>query len=386
MKKSEFPTNRILWFLTFVCALAVANLYYDQVLLTKIIIKFNVSAAQGGALITVIQVGYTLGLLLIVPLGDKFDRKKLVVASMCLAAGWLVAMTLTNSFFILKIFGFLLGLSTVSAQLLIPFVAANANKSNTGEVTGKLLLGVFLGVLIGRVLGGWLGQIFSWRIIHWMVSLLLIICAILVSVIVPIDKTEKQKSYAQILKSLPQLIRKEFVVRETMIFGAAAFAAFNIFWVPLTFILTNSPYHFDSGVVGTFGLIGIAGAFAAGFSGRLADRPNSKKWNIVALGVMLFSFILLKFTWSNLFGLIIVTFLLDIGSRMNMTLNQGRIYHLAPKLHSRLNSLYMVSYYFGGSLGSWLGSFAYQNWGVMGLTAIATVILALSILYAFLKK
>ncbi|MFT8372577.1 MAG: MFS transporter [Liquorilactobacillus satsumensis] len=385
MIESEFPANKILHFLTIVCALAVANLYYDQVLLVKIIAQFNASPSQGGALITTMQIGYTLGLLLLVPLGDRFKRKQLVLASLFLSALWLLLMTLTSSFLILKICGFLLGFSTVAAQLLIPFVASNSAKLKRGQVTVQLLFGVFIGVLLGRVLGGWLGQLFSWEMIHWIIASVLIICATLLAVILPNDRTEKQQSYLKILQSLPQLLQQEPVIRETMLFGAVAFATFNIIWVPLTFILSSAPYHFASGLIGTFGLIGIAGAFAAGFSGKLADQPHARNWNLVALSVMLFAFLLLKIVWSNLIGLMLVIFLLDVGSRMNMTLNQGRIYHLAPRFHSRLNSLYMVSYYFGGSVGSWMGTYIYQSWKVAGIAISGAVILLLSISYAFFK-
>lgn len=385
MNTRKFPSRLILNILTTLCALAVANLYYDQVLIVDIIKHFNVSTSQGGSLITNIQLGYTLGLLLIVPLGDRFNRKMLIVGSLFSSAIFFSAMALSPNFFVMKTFGFLLGISTVSAQLVIPFVASNSNESNKGQLTSRLLLGVFLGVLIGRVFGGMLGQYFDWRIIHLMVSLTLLIGSIIMITILPKDSTSKQSSYISILKSLPKIVKNQPLLRETMIFGFSAFATFNIFWVPLTFILVKNPYNFETSMVGLFGLIGVLGSFAAEFSGKLADSNNARKWNIVALFTMLCSFLLMSVAWQNIIGLITVTLILDIGSRMNMTLNQGRIYHLDAKLHSRLNSLYMVTYYLGGSLGSIIGTHAYQDFGVQGLVVSSTLILSTTIGYALFK-
>ncbi|MDG9734450.1 MFS transporter [Leuconostoc pseudomesenteroides] len=386
MNEKQFPSKIILNILTVLCALAVANLYYDQVLIVHIIKYFNVSTSQGGSLITNIQIGYTLGLLLIVPLGDRFNRKTLIVTSLVSSAIFFSAMAFSPNFFIMKVFGLFMGFSTVSAQLVIPFVSSNSNTPNKGKLTSKLLFGVFLGVLIGRVISGLLGQYLDWQMIHLIISFILLIGAIFTVVILPRDSTNKQSTYIAILKSLPEIVKDQPVLRETMVFGFAAFATFNIFWVPLTFILVRHPYNFDTGIVGLFGLIGVLGSLAAGFSGKLADSSNARNWNTVALFTMIFSFLLLSFTWQNIIGIIIVTLILDVGSRMNMTLNQGRIYHLDVKLHSRLNSLYMVTYYLGGSLGSIIGTRAYQNFGIKGLVVSSISILSATISYSLFKS
>ncbi|QWU14067.1 Predicted arabinose efflux permease, MFS family [Paenibacillus sophorae] len=379
-KLKVFPVT-LQWLLTAICALAVANLYYDQVLLSDIANSYHVPQNASGLLFTMMQVGYTLGLLFIVPLGDRFDRRKLIVASLLLSAFWLAVMTIAPSYSLLLVAALGLGLSTVAAQLIIPYVSSNMDSEKKGAVTGRLLTGVFLGVLVGRVAGGWIGQMFDWRTVHWLAAGILLLSAVYVFVKLPEDSAKKQDSYTKIMLSMIPLLREEPVLRETIFFGAAAFAAFNVFWVPLSFILSGAPYHFGNGVAGSFGIIGIAGALAAGFAGRLSDGIHARGWNVAALLTMLFSFVLLGMGWYHLSVLIAVTFVLDVGSRMNMTLNQGRISRLNPGHHSRLNSLYMVGYYLGGSFGSWVGTAAYHYGQVSGMIVVGCLLLTLPVVF-----
>jgi predicted MFS family arabinose efflux permease len=372
--------------LALTCAAAVANLFYDQVLLSDIVKQFSIQTSEAGLLLSVIQVGYTLGLLFVVPLGDRFNRRILILSSLLLSAVWLVLMTWVSSFLLLLVVGFLLGFSTISAQMIIPFVASNTLLEQRGKLIGHLLTGIFMGVLVGRVFGGWIGQLFGWHAVHWTAAFVLICIASYLYWRLPEDRAPKQASYKETIGSLLPLLKKEPVLRETLVLGSTAFAAFNIFWVPLALLLNGEPYHFGSGMTGTFGFVGIAGALAAGFAGRLSNRPNVRNWNITALLVMVLSFVLLGFGWRTLPLLILVTFTLDVGSRMNMSLNQGRLYHLDPGKHSRLNALFMVGYYLGGSVGSWIGSQAYHLVGVEGMVISGCAFLLLAVLYEFVKS
>lgn len=250
-----------------------------------------------------------------------------------------------------------------------------------GIIVGHLLTGVFLGVLLGRVLGGVLGQLIGWRGVHEFAAIVLLIFAVYLFYSLPNDNVKKESSYKNIILSLPPLLKKEKVLRETIVFGAAAFCAFNIFWVSLSFILEGSPYSYGSSIVGLFGFLGIAGALAAGFSGKLTNSKKVSLWNLFALAIMFVSFLILGVGWSKLIIIILVTFTLDVGSRMNMSLNQGRIYKLSLQNHSRLNSLYMVGYYLGGSLGSWISTSVYHSFGVIGITIASCSVLSLACVY-----
>lgn len=384
-KKQDFsPVLQLILAVT--CSAAVANLFYDQVLLSSIIKDFSVRPSEAGLLLSVIQVGYTLGLLFVVPLGDRFNRRNLILGSIVLSAFWLVLMTWVSNFYSLLVVGFLLGFSTVSAQIIVPFVASNAMEKQRGKLVGKLLTGIFMGVLVGRVFGGWIGQLFNWDVAHWTATFILLCLAGYLKWKLPEDRAPKKASYKEIIGSLLPLIKQEPVLRETLILGSTAFAAFNIFWVPLTLLLNGEPYYFASGMTGTFGFIGMAGTLAAGFVGKLSNSAGVRYWNMIAIIMMLVSFVLLGLGWRSLFLLIFVTFLLDVGSRMNMTLNQGRLYQLDPGKHSRLNALFMVSYYLGGSFGSSIGSLAYHLGGVKGMVIGGCACIGLAIVYLFIKN
>lgn len=384
--KSKNFSNRLLFILSIICAIIVANLYYDQVLLTNISKDFMVPASSSGKLITAIQIGYTLGLLFIVPLGDRYSRKNLITLSITCSSVLLYLMTLVPTFNLIVAVGFFMGLASVSAQLIIPFVSSNLSSEKRGVIVGHLLTGVFLGVLLGRVLGGVIGQMFGWRAVHEIASIVLLIFATYLYYALPKDNVKKENSYKNIILSLPPLLKKEKILRETIVFGAAAFCAFNIFWVSLSFILEGSPYNYGSAVVGLFGFLGIAGALAAGFTGKLTNSKHVSLWNIFALAVMFISFMLLGIGWSKLIIIVLVTFTLDVGSRMNMSLNQGRIYKLNPQNHSRLNSLYMVGYYLGGSLGSWISTSVYHSYNVFGITITSCSVLLLAYIYYLLTN
>lgn len=374
-------SNKLLLILSIICAIIVANLYYDQVLLTNISNDFFIPASSSGKLVTAIQMGYTMGLLFIVPLGDRYSRKLLVILSIICSAILLYLMTLVSTFNLIVIVGFFMGISSVSAQLIIPFVSSNISSEKRGIIVGHLLTGVFLGVLLGRVLGGVLGQLIGWRGVHEFAAIVLLIFSAYLFYSLPKDNVEKESSYKNIILSLPPLLKKEKVLRETIVFGAAAFCAFNIFWVSLSFILESSPYNYGSAIVGLFGFLGIAGALAAGFSGKLTNSKKVSLWNLFALAIMFISFLILGIGWSKLIIIILVTFTLDVGSRMNMSLNQGRIYKLSLQNHSRLNSLYMVGYYLGGSLGSWISTSVYHSFGVIGITIASCSVLLIACVY-----
>ena len=377
-------SKKLLVVLTIICTIVIANLYYDQVLLTTISNDFFVPISASGILITAIQLGYTVGLLFIVPLGDRYSRRLLIILSIVCSAVLLFLMTLVSTFNLMVIMGLLMGLCSISAQLIIPFVSSNISSEKRGVIVGHLLTGVFLGVLLGRVLGGVIGQLLGWRAVHEVAAIILLIFAGYLFYALPKDNIKKENSYKNIILSLAPLLKREKVLRETIVFGAAAFCAFNIFWVSLSLILENYPYHYGSAMVGFFGFLGIAGAVAAGFTGKLTNSKNAGLWNIFALTIMFISFLVLGIGWDNLVILIFITFTLDVGSRMNMSLNQGRIYKLNPQNHSRLNSLYMVGYYLGGSLGSWIGTYVYHPFGVQGITLVSCIVLLLAYSYYFI--
>jgi predicted MFS family arabinose efflux permease len=243
--------------------------------------------------------------------------------------------------------------------------------------------GLLIGVLLARVVSGFIGAHLGWRAMYWIAAVMMLALIPVLHLLLPREQPRPRISYPELLRSLWELIRKEPVLRETSIFGALVFGAFSVFWVTLVFFLATPPYHYGSDVAGLFGLAGIAGALAASFVGRLSDRINARIITGVMLMVTMIAFILFWLFGHSLWGLIIGVILLDLGTQGTHISNQTRIYRLNPTARSRLNTVYMVSYFIGGSLGSLLGAYGWSiaRWNGVCAVGILMLIAAL-VVYA----
>jgi predicted MFS family arabinose efflux permease len=372
--------RRLVWIMAVACAFSVANLYYVQPLLSDMSKGFGVSAAQIGLVATIGQVGYACGLLLIVPLGDKYNQRTIIVSTLAIVTVSLVIMAVAPTFFLLVIASFLVGLTTVVPQLIIPYAANLASDGERGRVVGTVMSGLLIGILLARTVSGYIGAVFGWRQAYWMAAILMILLAVVLRFALPNDTARKKgMSYPSLMKSLWDLIRREPVLRETSLFGALTFGTFSAFWVTLSFLLATPPYHFGSEVAGLFGLVGVAGALAASFVGKFADRSDARYANGAMMLVTLVSFVLMWLAGQWLIGLIIGVILLDLGAQGNQVANQTRVYSLNGEARNRLNTVYMFLYFVGGSLGSLLGTYGWSlgHWNGVGVVGCGLMIVAL---------
>jgi predicted MFS family arabinose efflux permease len=375
-----------IWLMALVAGMAAANLYYIQPLLPEVARSFSVSSGQIGLVATLIQIGYAGGLLFIVPLGDSYNRRSLIIGALLASMVALIAVAVSPDFIWLVVAGILLGITTIVAQLVTPYAASLAAPENRGRVLGTVLTGLFLGILLARTVSGWVGTALGWRSMYWIAAASMLLMAVLVRVILPADRTTKERlSYPQLLASLWKLLSTEPVVRESSLYGGLGFAAFNAFWVTLAFFLATPPYHFGPAIAGTFGLVGAIGTIAANFVGRIADRGNTRLVNGAALGVMLLSFLILWLTGQVLVGLIIGVIVLDMGSRANMTLNQANVYSVRPESRNRINAIFMVCYYLGGALGSLFGTIGWNLARWNGVNGVACALLLIALIFYFLR-
>ncbi|HCI80608.1 MAG TPA: MFS transporter [Ktedonobacter sp.] len=370
---------RLVWVLAISCAISVANLYYIQPLLADIKLSFGASEAAVGIVATLTQVGYALGLLLIIPLGDAFNRRSLTVIMLGIVTISLIATALAPTLLFLAIASFVLGFTTVVPQILIPFAATLAHPQERGRVVGIVMSGLLIGILLARTLSGFVAAHFGWRAIYWVAAAMMIALLFVLRFMLPTEEPHEHLSYAHLLRSMWGLIRTEPILRETSLFGGLVFGAFSAFWVTLVFFLGTPPYHFGSEVAGLFGLVGVAGALAASVVGKLSDRIQPRNITSITLTIALLSFVLLWLIGHFLWGLIIGVILLDLGTQGTQITNQTRIYSLKAELRSRLNTVYMVSYFIGGSLGSLLGAYAWNiaHWNGVCLVGCILILLAL---------
>ena len=379
--------RRLVWIMAIACGVSVANLYYSQPLLADMQHTFHVTASQIGFIATLGQLGYAAGLLFLVPLGDAYNRRTLIVLLLGLVTLALVGMALAPNLPLLGLASFAVGVTTVVPQVIIPFAASLSPVQERGRNVGTIMSGLLIGILLGRTASGIIGSATGWRSVFWIAAGLMVLLACALRLVLPAEHQRERLSYPGLFVSMGNLIRTQPALRESSMFGALAFGAFSAFWVTLAFYISTPPYHYGSAVAGLFSLVGVAGALAATFVGKLSDRVQPRKMIGVMLGIILLSFIVMWLTGQWLISLIIGVILLDLGTQGNQVSNQARIYSLPTGAPSRVNTAYMVTYFVGGSLGSAIGTYAWSiaGWNGVCASGIFLMIIALGI-YTFNRK
>ncbi len=364
--------------------LIVANLYYVQPLLDLVRASFGATQREVGFIATLTQLGYGAGMLLLVPLGDRYERRRLIVGMTFAVALALVAVTLAPTLPLLGLASFALGLTTMVPQLIVPFAAGLARPRARGRVVGTVMSGLLVGILLSRTLSGIVGAHLGWRAMYVIAAGLMLVVAVLLRLLLPRQEAEAKVPFGVLFRSLLTLVRDEPVLRRHAILGALTFAAFSVFWTTLAFHLATPPHHYGSEVVGAFGVVGVVGALAAPLVGRYSDAYPPRVVNGAAVAIVLVAFFVFYAAGGSLVGLGVGVVLLDLGAQSNHISNQTRIFGLDPPRRNRLNTVYMTSYFGGGALGSWLGAEAWSGAGWAGVTALgaALSIAALVVLYA----
>ena len=372
--------QKMVWILSVACAMSVANLYYNQPLLADIAHTFSVSESAVGFIATLAQLGYAAGLLFLVPLGDSFDRRNLITLTLIAVTFSLLAVALAPSIGVLAIASFAVGATTIAPQIIVPFAASLAHPLQRGRIVGTVMSGLLIGILLARTVSGFVGAHLGWRAMYWIAATMMVVLTITLRVLLPKETPRAGMSYLHLLRSLWGLLRTEPVVRETSVFGALVFAAFSVFWVSLVFFLGTPPYHYGSEVAGLFGLVGVVGALAASNVGKLADSLDPRIITGVMIIIALAAFLVFWLFGQMLWGLIIGVILLDLGTQGAHISNQTRVFSLNAAARSRLNTIYMVSYFIGGSLGSLLGAYEWSVWRWNGVCAVGTILLVAALL------
>ncbi|AHG19169.1 transporter [Chania multitudinisentens RB-25] len=360
--------------------LAVASNYYAQPLLETIAQSFNLSVNQAGFIVTAAQLGYAVGLLFLVPLGDMFERRGLIVFMTLLAAGGML-ITATSSTLLLMIIGTALtGLFSVVAQLLVPLAATLARPEKRGKTVGIIMSGLLLGILLARTVAGALAALGGWRTIYWVASVLMILMALVLWRALPRYKQHSGLNYPQLLQSIFSLFYFTPLLRTRAIIGALSFANFSILWTSMAFLLASPPFNYSEGVIGLFGLVGAAGALAASRAGHLADKGKAGLTTSAGLLLLLLSWVPIALAKHSLWALIIGVLVLDLAVQAVHVTNQSVIYRIMPEARNRLTAGYMTSYFIGGAVGSVLSATAYQHAGWNGVAIIGGVLCLLNLL------
>jgi len=366
--------------LALAAAATVANLYYIQPLLPEVARAFGATPRAIGWVPVSTQVGYALGLLLFIPLGDAVERRRLILALVGASAAALAATAAAPGPGWLAATSFLVGFFTVVPHVAVPLAAHLATPGERGRVIGLVMGGVLVGILLARTISGFVGGALGWRAVYGLAALAMLALGAALWRLLPESPPDRAHRYPALLASLWGLVASEGELREASLIGGMIFGAFSAFWTTLAFFLEGPPYHAGAAAAGLFGLVGVAGALAAPLVGRLSDRRGPRFATGVALAVALSSFGVFAALGRMLWGLVAGVVLLDVGVQSAHVSNLARIHALDPAARSRRNTVYMVTYFAGGALGTWLGvrAWALWGWGGVSLAGAGFVLAALA--------
>ena len=369
----------LVWLMALTCGLVVANIYYNQPLLAAIGRTFGVPDSQASLVATATQIGYTLGILLAVPLGDMLERKRLISWMLLGAAGCLGGAALAPTFTLLMAASVLIGICSSVPQLLLPMAAHLAPEADRGRIVGRIMSGLLIGILLSRTVSGYAGAHLGWRTVFGGAAGLMLALTGLLAWRLPQDRPAFAGTYLSLMRSLGTLAREFPALRRSALVGGSVFAAFSVFWTTLIFYLESPAYNYGSDVAGFFGLVGAAGALAAPLAGGLADRRGSGYALTAALVLALGAYLVLGVGGGYLAGLVVGILLLDVGVQAAHISNQTLVFSLRPEARSRLNTVYMTGYFTGGSLGSVVGGLAWTHFGWPGVCGVGGAFVALAL-------
>ncbi|HEX6704079.1 MAG TPA: MFS transporter [Albitalea sp.] len=356
------------------CALAVSTIYYHQPLLPQMAASFGVTPAQASLIATLTQLGYAVGLLLFVPLGDRVQPRKLASLAIAVNTLALLACAVAPTFALLAACSFGVGMTAVTAQIIIPAVSGRATPARRGRVVGSLLGGLASGLLLARMLSGLVGAHLGWRAMFVLASVVDLALLAIVIRNLPASTGLTVVRYRDLMRSLVALVREERLLRISAATGFLMFAAFSALWASLAALLARPPYGYGPATIGAFGLAGIAGIASAPRIGAAVDRIGTRNMVLVGTITVGVAFALVAAGGRSLAWVIAGMVLLDLGNRAALVASQARIFALRPESPSRLNTVYMVSYFIGGATGAALGGYAAQRDGWIGLAAVGVVL------------
>jgi predicted MFS family arabinose efflux permease len=353
-------------------AATAANLYYCQPLLSEIARSLHMTASATADIPMLTQVGYALGLLFFAPLGDMVERRGLATALLLIVTVALVGTASAPHAWMLLAASLITGMFSVVPQVMAPMASALSKPEAQGRAVGIVLGGMLVGILLARTVAGFVGTWFGWRAMYAGAAVMMVAMAALLRVTLPVSRPNAQIGYRELLLSLIPLARKLPALRQAAIMSGLAFAAFSAYWTTLVFFLEKPPYHYGAQMAGLLGLAGVAGALAAPVVGWLSDRGYPRLASGCALVIGMIAFGLLWAVGRTIVGLAIAGIVLDLGTQANLVTNQTRVYSLIPEARNRINTVFMVTYFVGGALGTFLAGFAWRLWQWTGVCALGT--------------
>ncbi|MDY7546646.1 MFS transporter [Glaciimonas sp. CA11.2] len=378
--------------LAIACGAIVANLYYAQPLIGLISATIHLSPAAGGLVVTLSQIGYCLGLLFVVPLGDLIENRRLVVIALIISVIALIAAALSQNAWQFLLAALAIGVSSVAAQVLVPYATYLAAPEKRGQVVGNVMSGLLLGILLARPMASLIANFWGWHAVFAMSAVVICVLAIVLTRHLPPRYPTSGMAYGRLLHSMWGLLTTTPILRRRAAYHALLFSVFSMFWTVVPMVLTGPMYKLSQFGIALFALAGVMGAIAAPIAGRLADRGLTRPATGVAIVLVLISYPVAHIGTAgshfSLGMLVVSALLLDMGISANLVLGQRAIFSLGGEVRSRLNGLYMAIFFAGGAVGSAVGGWAYAHggWNLVSWFGLAMPLVALLYFFTELKK
>lgn len=367
------PTS-LLWILAISAGVSVANLYYNQPLLGMIQTELDVSESQANLIAMTSQIGYALGLLFIIPMGDLFQRRRIVTTSFSLLVVSLLIIAVAPTLPLILIASFITGTCAVMPQIFIPIAATYSQPSRKGQNVGIVLSGLLTGILASRVISGIVGEYWGWRTMYYIAATLMFIATIIIHHVLPDMCPTFTGKYTDLLKSLFSLVRQYPSLRIRATRSGLAFGSFLALWSCLAFKMQQAPFHAGSNIVGLLGICGIAGALIASTLGRYIKRFGVERFTLTGCLLLFAAWHLFYWHGDTYIGLIAGIILIDIGMQCIQLSNQTSVMELCPSASNRINTIFMTTYFIGGSLGTFLAGLVWETWQWNGIILVGTIL------------
>lgn len=370
LKENGGLPARILWTLAIVAGVSVANIYYNQPLLNVIGHDLGVSEFSSNLIAMITQVGYAVGLLCIVPLGDLCRRKNIVLVNFCVLVFSLLVIACSANIYVIWAASFLTGVGSMIPQIFVPIASQFSRPEHKGRNVGIVISGLLTGILASRVVSGVVGDFLGWRAMYFIASGLMLVCAFVVMKVLPDIRPTFKGSYAKLMASLFSLVCDYPALRIYSVRAGLAFGSFLSLWACLSFKMAQAPFYADSDIVGLLGLCGIAGALTASSVGKHVKTVGVRRFNFIGCLLMLLAWVSVLFFGDTYVGIIAGVIIIDIGMQCIQLSNQASMFEVCPGASNRVNTIFMTTYFAGGSLGTFLAG---TGWHTASWAGVVTV-------------
>lgn len=386
LKENQGLAASLLWTLAIIAGISVANLYYNQPLLNRISRDLQTSEFTANLIAMITQIGYAIGLLFIIPLGDLFKRKTIILINFTVLVVSLLTIALTPYIHLILFASLQTGICSVMPQIFIPIAAQFSTPETKGKNVGMIVSGLLTGILASRVVSGIIGEYLGWRFIFFVAAGMMVICVIIIMRVLPDMPCNFKGKYSDLMKSLFSLVMEYPQLRISSLRAGIAFGSFLALWTSLAFKMGQAPFFAGNNIVGLLGLCGIAGALTASYIGNYVQVLGVKRLNYIGCGLIFVAWFSLYSGQNSYVGIIIGIFIIDIGMQCIQLSNQTTIFSLNPKAANRINTIFMTTYFIGGSIGTLLAGIFWHWFGWQGVVGTGITLATCSFMINIFSK